>query len=764
MNERVKTPEGRPYYKEIGTRPIRPDGVEKVTGSARFGDDFTLPGTLVGKILRSPHPHARLISVDTSNAKKIAGVKAIVTGSDFPDQPFAYTGPAVLERNMWHVTRNVIAREKVLYEGHAVAAVAAVDEKTASAALQAIAVEYEILPHVTTLDEALAPDAVLLFEDMITRGVEPAPEKPTNIARRANYEKGQIDTAWSSADLIVERSYETKPVHQGYIEPHACLAHYHPDGQADLYTSSQGHFQMRALTATLTGMRLTDIRAIPAEIGGGFGGKTVVYLEPLAMMLSKMSGFPVRMKMTRSEVFKASGPAAGTKARIKLGAKKNGTLVAAEVEMYYEAGAFPGSPFVNGVLCCVAPYTIPNVRLTGWDVVANRPKVAAYRAPGSPQSNFAFESTVDIVCKKLGLDPIAFRKMNAVQVGAELLGGRQLNHEGYLQLLEATERHPQYATELGPNQGRGFAAGYWPNAGGESGATVYVNADGTVNIATGSPDIGGSRASMAQMTAETLGISYDRVRSAVNDTTSVPFTHVTGGSRVTFATGKAVVAACETVIADLRARAAKIWDVDVDAVDWREGAAHPSSSNVGDFDPLTLGDLAARATETGGPIGSSGALNATGHAPGFSAALCDVEVDPETGHVKIIRFTVAQDAGVAIHPSYVEGQMQGAVVQGIGWALSEEYIYGPDGRLQNHGFLDYRMPVASDLPMIDPIVVEVPNPDHPFGVKGVAEAGMVTAMASVANAVADAVDRRMTSLPISPPKLAKEIAAGKAAM
>lgn len=687
----------------------------------------------------------------------LKGVKAVVTSADFPDQKFAYIGPERLERNPWHTTRSMMAREKVLFEGHPLAAVAATDEHIALAALDLIKVEYEVLPHATTLDEAMKPNAPVLFEDMYTRNVEPKPDTPSNIARFWGKEIGDVDAAWDKADVIVEREFETKPVHQGYIEPHACLAQYHPDGQADLYTASQGHFQMRAQTALLTGMRQADIRVIPAEIGGGFGGKTLVYLEPLAMMLSKKAGFPVRMAMTRTEVFKASGPAAGSKMRVKLGALKDGTLVAAEGEITYEAGAFPGSPFISGLHCMFAPYAIPNTRLIGWDVVSNRPKVAAYRAPGSPQSNFASESTIDILAKQLGIDPIELRKKNMVQKGTVLANGRLFEHDGLDEILRVIKDHPDYKKPLGPNQGRGVAVGFWHNAGGESGATVYVNNDGTVSIATGSPDIGGSRASMALMAAEAFGIPYDQVQSTVNDTTSVPYTHVTGGSRVTFATGKAVIGACDKVINDLRGRAAAIWGVDPEGVDWIDGEARPSSSNVGEFEPITLKELAAKAATTGGPLGSSNALNADGHAPGWSSAMCDVEVDPDTGRVTILRYAVAQDAGVAIHPSYVEGQMQGAVVQGIGWALNEEYIYGKDGKLENPSFLDYRMPVASDLPMIEPLVVEVPNPNHPFGVKGVAEAGLVATMSCVANAVADAVGRRMTSLPISPPKLAHAI-------
>ena len=739
--------------KWIGTSPVRPDGVPKVTGIARFGDDFTLPGALYGNILRSPHAHARIKSIDTSQAEALAGVKAVVTGKDFPEQKYAFFGPDRVQHNYWYMTRNIMAREKVLYEGHAVAAVAATTAAIAAQAVKLIKVDYEVLPHVIDVDEALAEDAPLLFEDMITRGIEPPPTKPSNLARRAQFTVGDVEKGFAEADEVVEKTYRTAAVHQGYIEPHATLARWDADGQAELWSSTQGHFIVRQYTAALCGIPLADLKVNAAEIGGGFGAKTVVYVEPVAMMLSKKSGHPVKLAMRRDDVFKASGPTSGSSMKMKIGVRKDGTITAAEAVYKYQAGAFPGSPVISGCLCGFSRYAIPNMKATGYDVVSNRPKVAAYRAPGSPIANFAVESTLDILAKKIGMDPAELRLKNAAHIGDTLIDGSKLSHEGFSETIQAVLNHPDYKKPLGPNQGRGMASGYWFNGGGESGATVYVNADGSVSIATGSPDIGGSRASMAMMVAETLGIDYYQIRSTVNDTTSVPFTQQTGGSRVTYATGLAVIGATNKVIDELRARAAKTWKVDVDAVKWEDGHAKPASSNVGEFEPLSLKQIAASAANTGGPIGATNALNASGQAPGFATEFCDVEVDPETGLVKILRFVVAQDAGRAIHRGYVAGQMTGGVVQGIGWALNEEYIYDDKGRLANAGFLDYRVPVASDQPPIETIIVEVPNPNHPFGVKGVGEVNIVPAMAAVANAVADAVGRRMDTLPMSPPRM-----------
>jgi CO/xanthine dehydrogenase Mo-binding subunit len=740
-------------FKWVGTRPIRPDGVPKVTGRAMYGADFATAGTLYGKVVRSPHAHARIRSIDASKALALPGVKAVVTSADFPDQKFEYVGPERVAQNLWHITRNIIAREKALYEGHPVAAIAAVSKSVAEDAAALLEIDYEVLPHVIDVDEAMKPDAPLLFEDMITRGIEPAPTKPSNISKRLEFQIGDLEQGFAEADVVVEKEFKTAAVHQAYIEPHACAARVDADGLAEIWTATQGHFGVRALTARLLGMGVGQVRVTPSEIGGGFGGKIPVYLEPIAAALSKKTGRAVKIVMSRDEVFKATGPTSGASMWVKIGAKRDGTITAADGIFKFQAGAFPGSPVMNGCLCAFAPYNIPNARTVGYDVVSNRPKASAYRAPGSPISAFAVESALDMLAKKLGMDPLQLRLKNAVRPGTTMIYGPKMSHAGYVETLEALINHPAYKTPLGPNQGRGVASGYWFNGGGESSATVQVNEDGTVIVSTGSVDIGGSRASMALMAAETLGVDYSQVRSIVADTAAVGFTNPTGGSRVTFATGMAVVEASKKIVDELRGRAAMIWDVDVDGVVWEDGQARPASSNVGDFPPLSLKEIAAKKALTGGPLTAAASVNAGGQAPGFSSQFCDVEVDPETGKVTILRYVAAQDVGKAIHPSYVEGQIQGGVAQGIGWALNEEYIYDKNGRLDNPGFLDYRVPVAPDVPMIDAVLVEVPNPAHPYGAKGVGEVNIVPPMAAVANAIDSAIRRRLTELPMSPPKI-----------
>jgi CO/xanthine dehydrogenase Mo-binding subunit len=740
---------GNPGYKWVGSRPIRPDGLDKVTGKARFGADLALPGMLEGAVLRSPHAHARIVAINTEAAAAMPGVKAIITGADFPD--LAEQGARPDEVNM---AANVMARDKVLYEGHVVAAVAAATRKQAKAAAAAIEVTYEALPHVLTVEQAMAENAPLLHESMITRGVDPPPEAPSNVASRVNHERGDLDKGFAEADLVIERTFTTKPVHQGYIEPHAAVADSGQHGRANLWCSSQGHFAMRTQTATVLGWDPSRIKVTAAEIGGGFGGKTVIYLEPLAIMLSTRSGRPVRLVMDRDEVFKATGPTSGTTIRVKMGVAESGAITAAEVWMAYEAGAYPGSPVGAAGMTVLAPYAIENFFVEGFDVVVNKPRVAAYRAPGAPMAAFAVESVLDELAIGIGMDPVDLRLANAAVEGTQATYGPKFPRIGFVETLEAVKNHEHYGAPLGPNQGRGVASGFWFNAGMNSSATVHVNEDGNLTAVVGSPDIGGSRASMCLMAAEEMGIDVERVNAIVADTETVGFNDVTGGSRVTLATGAAVIDACRQIIDDLKRRAAKTWDCETDEVEWVDGQAQHTA---GTETPLSLKDLAAKSGRTGGPISATASLNARGVGSAFSTQVCDVEVDPETGEVTILRFTTAQDAGTAIHPSYVEGQMQGGVVQGIGWALNEEYIHAEDGTLQNPGFLDYRVPVASDLPMIDTIVVEVPNPAHPYGVRGVGEVGIVPPLAAVANAIAAATGCRMEDLPMSPPRVLEAI-------
>ena len=745
--------------KIVGTRPIRPDGVDKVTGRALYGADLAMPGMLVGKVLRSPHPHARIVSIDTRKARALPGVKAIITGADFPELADEEYEAGESASNLRDLALNVMARDKALYNGHALAAVAATSSAVADEALSLIEVVYEVLPHVVAVEAAMADDAPVLHDKLFTGGLKEKPSKASNIAKRNEIKRGDLAAGFAEADVIFESRYDTAATHQGYIEPHACVASMASDGQCQVWSSSQGQFMIRTYCAKVLDIDASSIRVTPAEIGGGFGGKTTVYLEPLALALSRQSGAPVKMVMTRDEVFRASGPTSASVMTVRLGAKADGTLTAADVELKFQAGAFPGSPVGAASMTALACYDIPNFSIVGYDVVTNTPKVAAYRAPGAPISAFGVESAMDDLALTLGMDPIALREKNAVHDGTKASYGPTFRNIGYAETLEAIRSHPHYSAPLGPNQGRGVAVGFWFNVGGESTAAVNIAEDGTAMVITGNPDIGGSRASMAMMAAEVLGLPIEKVRPIVADTASIGFSMLTGGSRTTFAVGMAVTQAAQKIVEDLKRRAALLMDVSVDQVDWIYGAAVCTDVSKGKAD-LSLADLAAKSGQTGGPIGSQISLNAQGAGPGFGVHLCDVEVDPETGHVTILRYTAAQDVGKAIHPSYVEGQIQGGVAQGVGWALNEEYVFDTGGVMENAGFLDYRVPVASDLPMIDTVMVEVANPRHPFGAKGVGEVPIVPPLAAVANAVRGAIGKRMTSLPLSPPKIRAAIDAG----
>ena len=734
--------------KWIGQRTLRPDGIEKVTGSAQYAADFSMPGMVWGKVLRSPHAHAVVKKIDTSKAEKLKGVLAVMTGDDLPLLPLDVPLPNGPNDIRW-ISRGCMAREKVLYTGHPVAAVAATSQSIAMAALKLIEVDYDVLPHVIDVDEAMAPGAPILHDWVNTDGID----GPTNISNIMTVKTGDVEQGFAEADLVIERDFKSAAVHQGYIEPQACVVSYKPDAQSTIWSSSQGQFMVRGMTAKIAGMATGDIKAIPAEIGGGFGGKTIIFLEPVAMVLSKKCGRPVKMQNSREDVFQSTGPAAGMSASLKVGVTKDGKLTAVSGAYNFQAGCYPGSPVGRACHFSFSCYDIPNADLKGLDVVSNRPNVSAYRAPGAPQGNYVFEAILDEIAEELDIDPWELRLRNALSADKPTIYGAKIGQAGIQECIDSVRSHPNAKAELGPNQGRGIAIGYWGNAGGESSAQLNINEDGSALIITGHPDIGGSRASMVNIVAEKLGIDYRNVSAQIGDTNNVGISAVTGGSRVTFAAGIVVDEATDQVIETLKGRAASIWGIEADAVEWSDGAAHPAGSNAGEFDPLTLSQLAAKALATGGPIMASVSKNTAGHMGVVGAHMVDVEVDRETGHVKILRYTASQDVGRAIHPAYVEGQIQGGVAQGVGWALSEEYIYDKNGRMDNPGFLDYRIPVASDLPTIDTVMIEIPNPAHPYGVKGVGEIPLVPPLAAIANAIADAIGKRLYELPMSPPKV-----------
>ena len=736
--------------KWIGKNTVRPDGAEKVTGRAEYGADTSMPGMIWGSVLRSPHPHAKIISINTKKAEALKGVKAVITSKDIVDFPL--DTPVILGiQDMRWMCRNVMAKDKVLFHGHPLAAVAATTQEIAAKACELIEVEYEILPWSIDIEDAIKPDAPILHENYTFN------DKPSNNVGTLEHKKGNLEEGFAKADVIIERNFKTEAVHQGYIETHACLVSVAGDGRATIWSSSQGQFMVRAMTAYLTGIPQSNIKAIPAEIGGGFGGKTIVYLEPLATVLSQKTGRPVKIVMSREDTMRATGPTSASISTVKIGATNDGKIVAAQGTFYLQAGAFPGSPIRGATACAFGPYDLPNAYTLGYDVVSNRPKAAAYRAPGAPIGSYGVECVIDEIAEAIKMCPLEIRKINAAKEGTKAVQGPVYPKMGYLETVQAAIDHPHYKAPLGKNQGRGVASGFWFNAGGESSAQLNITEDGNVVVTTGHPDIGGSRASIANITAELLGINHNRVSVQIGDTASIGFSNLTGGSRVLFASAMVVTQSSQKVIKQLKERAGKIWGIDPDAIEWENGEARPAGDNAGKFKPLSLAEIADKATATGGPIGAGVQLNTEGAEGGFATHICDVEVDVELGIVRVIRYTSIQDVGKAIHPDYVEGQLQGGCAQGIGWALSEEYIYNKNGHLDNTGFLDYRMPVCSDLPMLDTLIIEVPNPKHPQGVRGVGEVPLVPTLGAVSNAVYQALGKRSYSLPMSPPKVLKII-------
>ena len=730
-------------YKVVGTRPIRHDGTDKVTGRAKYGADFDAAGMIHGKVLRSPHAHARIKSIDASKALALPGVMAVITGKDMP-----VSGMDNPSRAIRFSSDNILAGSKALYKGHAVAAVAATSPHIAETALSLIQVDYEVLPPVMDVLKSMKGDAPLLHEDMMTMELGEQSETHSNIATHFRYEQGDVDKGFKEADVIVEREFTTATVHQGYIEPQNGAAFWNSDGQLTVWCSTQGAFAVRDSMASVLDLPVSRIKVVPMEIGGGFGGKIPISLEPLAALLSKKTGRPVKMVMSRSEVFESTGPTSGTHIRIKLGVNKEGKITAAEGQLSYDSGAFPGSPVTAGAQCVFAPYEIENMRVDGYDVVVNKPKTAAYRAPGAPNSAFAGEQVVDEICQKLGMDPIEFRLLNGSKEGTRRVDGPVFPRIGNIECLEAARDTKQYKTPLsGPYRGRGVATGFWFNIGLQSSCAIAVNADGTINLVEGSTDIGGTRASIAMQAAEVLGIAAEDVHPTVGDTESVGFTFLTGGSRTTFATGWAAHECAQEIKQKMIQRAATTWEVSPDDVDLVDGVfQHKSDPDL----KMSFKELAGQLNRNGGPVSSQVSVDPRSSGSAFSTQIADVEVDPETGKVTILDFTIVQDAGKAVHPSYVEGQMQGGVAQGIGWALNEEYAFNNDGQMTNSSFLDYRMPITLDLPMINTVIVEVANPGHPYGVRGVGEVPIVPPMAAIANAVANAIGVRMEHLPMSP--------------
>jgi len=750
-----KTGVPAPGFRVVGTRPPRIDAAEKVTGRAIFGADVRLPGTAIGRILRSPHAHARIRAIDARRAEALPGVLAVATSADLPpmEEVVARLGETV--QNYRYIRDNTLAGAKALYQGHPVAAVAATSAAIAEQALGLIRVDYEVLPPVVDVVAAAEPGAPLLHEQMLTQTLAAGPQdgsrpRPSNVALYFRHEKGDPQAGFAQADVVIEREFRTVMVHQGYIEPQAATAVWGADGELTVYATNQGAFDLRDQIAKLLDLPMSRVRVVPTEVGGAFGGKIRSAIEVPAALLARKCGRPVKIVLSRAEVLTATGPSPGAFIRVKMGARESGEIVAAVADLYYEAGSYPGSMVDAAARNIFGPYDIRNGRVDGYDVVVNKPQVAAYRAPCTTAAAFASEQVIDELARRLGMDPIELRLRNSAKEGTRLVDGYVHANIGGREVLEAARASAHYRTPLvGRNRGRGVAHGFWGNWGAQSSCVMSVNADGTVSLVTGNVDLTGTRTSLAMQAAEALGLPLDCVRPRVGDTDATGYANVSAGSRTTVACGLAVIKAAGDVLAQLKGRAALALETTGDAIEYREGrfAAKDGKGQ------LTFAELAAQTGNTGGPVTAAASVNMRQWGAAFGTHIVDVEVDPETGSVKLLRYTAVQDVGRAIHPPGVEGQMRGGAAQGIGWALYEGYAYDRRGRMLNASLLDNKLPTALDVPPIETVIVEVPSKHHPYGARGVGEIPIVPPPAAIANAIAAATGARVTRLPMTPARV-----------
>ena len=725
-------------FKVLEQNHPRVDAYDKVTGRATYASDVYLPGMLACKLLPSERNHARIVSIDTSAAEALPGVRAIITGSDFPDVRY---GSGALR------DRYVMPREVVNYVGEPIAAVAADDEATAQEAVELIRVEYEDIPSVVNPLAAMVEGAASVHPDLenyegygFTLG--------HNVSTLLDADRGDVEQAFRDADVIVEDVYRSQGINQGFLEPMACVADVEPNGRLVMYASTQGPYQLRASLAGVLEMPVSRIRVVAMELGGGFGAKLRLACEAFPALLAMRTGRPVKLVNTREEVFTLNGPRLPVTNYIRSGVMNDGTIIAREAYTIFDVGAYLGAGPNSGIGHGIGAYRIPNFRLRSYGVYTNKIYVGSYRASGVADMTFAVESHMDRIAHEIGMDPYDLRVHNALREGDVSVSGAMVPSNGLIETLEAIKEKIDWPRQLDDGHGLGLALCEWRSGSGPSTAAISINDDGTVSLLTGSTDISGSDTSLAAIAAEALGIPMDSVIVAKRDTDMAPYTGQSGGSRVVYSQGTAVQRAAEDTIQKLTALAAERLGVPEDALGCEDGRVY-----VMDNEPqvLTFAQLAAASiTSRGGPIIGTAALSSMPYTPVFAAQAAEVQVDRDTGQVKLLRYVQAQDVGVAINPMAVEGQLDGGVVQGIGRALTEDQQFDPDtGAVRNPSFASYLMPLAVDLPEIEDVLIRVPAEDGPFGARAVAEPPGFGPPAAIANAVYDAVGVRVKQLPLS---------------
>ena len=731
----------------VGKSYPRVDGADKVTGRSQYAGDVYLPGMLYAKVLKSSRSHARIVNIDTSKAEQLSGVRGVITGRDYPDVRY---GSGVLK------DRRAMALEKVHFIGEAVAAVAAVDEITAQEALELIDVEYEDLPRVVNSLDAVEPGAALVHEEMPDfEGFTFAMDG--NVCTLLDSDRGDVDNAFQEADFVFEDVLRSQAIKQGFLEPMACVTSVDPSGRINVWDSTQGSYAIRAQLSDVLKVPLSRIRVIPMELGGGFGTKLRITIEAYCAMLALKTNRPVKMTATREEVFTLSGPRLPTNIYLKTGVMKDGTIVAREAVSLFDMGAYLGAGPTAGIGHALGPYHIPNFRLRSYAVYTNKIWTGSYRASGVADMFFAIESHMDIMARKMDIDPLEFRLKNALEEGDISVQGAKLPRNGLKETMRAVgERLGTSGSKSDEGgtiaTGVGLSVGEWRSGSGPSTASVSLNEDGTISVLTGSVDISGTDTVLAQIAAETLGIGMDQVVIAKRDTDSAPYTQPTGGSRIIYSQGKVVQMAAEDTKEKILALAAERLQLSADALECAGGRVYVQDNPSQGY---TLAQLSSMTlTSRGGPIIGTGSLSSMPYAPVFNTQGVEVKVDRETGRVKVTRFVQAQDVGTPINPMAVEGQMDGGAVQGIGRALTEHIVLDSnDGRQLNPSLTTYLMPLAGDMPEIENILVQVPTEDGPFGAKAVAEPPGFGAPAAIANAVYDAVGVRIKDLPITSEKI-----------
>jgi xanthine dehydrogenase molybdenum-binding subunit len=749
-------PERSQPFRVIGRRTPKVDAIDKVTGRAQFGADVSLPRTLVGKVLRSPYAHARIRRIDTSQAAALPGVMAVITGKDLPViRPGVPGASGSASAREYYLSHEVMARDKVLFHSHAVAAVAATSDDIAEAALDLIQVEYDELPHVLDPVAAMQPEAVLLHDDLYTRSASSTADTPSNVAEHLEMGRGDVEQGFAAADVVIERRFRTQVVHQGYIEPDSEAAQVNEDGSVIVWANTQTTFTQRHNLAMLLDIPLSKIRVVPTEVGGAFGGKESVRVSALCVALSRQAGLPVRMTLSREEVLRATGPGNATVSTIKVGARRDGSITAIQARLVYDAGAYPGAPLRSAIRRVFSHYRTPNLKIDAFDVVTNKPHVAAYRAPGATPTNFALESVIDEVGESLHLDPLAFRLKNVSCPGDLMPDGVQLPSVSFVELLQQVQQHPCWITPLtGPNQGRGLALGMWTMPGGTTSCHITLSLDGSVTLVLGTVDLSATRTSLAMVAAEALGLELDDVRVVVGDTDMVAYSGASAGDKVTYVTSKAVHKASQDLLQRLKQQVAEALQVAPQDVRYDRKRFWVRSAPERQ---ILLADVARRTAQGEEAVMGYGSVSETpgplAIAPNATIHVVDVEVDSDTGSVTILKYTAFQDVGLCVNPDQVEGQVQGGATQGIGWALSEMYVFDDRGALGNASLLDYRLPSGMDVPSIDANIVEVPSNDHLYGIRAVGQVPIVPPAAALANAIYRATGVRIRELPMTPERV-----------